>query len=431
MLLPQLSTNFDRIGRVYHSKFTGHRCWPQPWMCGFDNGCQCLLNPLQWRQTDPIFFGPLKWRCTDEQIMRQHHIPKHQNSGINKNVVHDNIRKVLKNTTISGNAISRILNKSFQLSEKKSDDGLSRVYVGIREKRLQIRDLIEDSILLKDLEMSPSVDGSPVAEMSVLCDLGVGPCLGAASVLQKDASVDDVAVQTEEISGQSIGIQVQSFCRIGSQFLKMSDKLLGTGSTAEVFFATLEGEEVAVKKFFRSSDFMYECGVHSLLLENCPFRAIAYCVEERAIVFPYYDGTKGWSTFEKPHKICYRKIFVRAALILLDLHDIGVVHNDLKVDNLMYNLQSGQIALIDFSHATHISDKEVPNYDFSKSQHLHPGLSHKDPSKRVTFSVQTDVFSFGVLIKDVAKATKNSVLYATAKGICKAAVENGSITMED
>ena len=99
-----------------------------------------------------------------------------------------------------------------------------------------------------------------------------------------------------------------------------------------------------------------------------------------------------------------------------EMHDLGVLHNDLKPDNL-YLLYDGIIRIVDFGTASHISQKE--------EKHILGTVNYLAPevitSKK--YSVSSDIYSLGIifyelLTGEVPFSGENSkeVLKAHSKG---------------
>lgn len=99
-----------------------------------------------------------------------------------------------------------------------------------------------------------------------------------------------------------------------------------------------------------------------------------------------------------------------------EMHSLGVLHNDLKPDNL-YLLYDGTIRIVDFGTATHISSKE--------EKHILGTVNYLAPeviSSR-KYSVSSDLYSLGIIFYELLTGelpfkgnNSEEVLNAHAKG---------------
>ena len=107
------------------------------------------------------------------------------------------------------------------------------------------------------------------------------------------------------------------------------------------------------------------------------------------------------------------EIFYQLGLSILELHSIGVAHNDLKLDNVMVNVREApfisEIKIIDLGMSTEIGGTPYPHIGKRKIlsfPHLDPRLSNGGKA-----SPSTDIYSFGIMLLQLA-TLKNCEVYA-------------------
>lgn len=98
-----------------------------------------------------------------------------------------------------------------------------------------------------------------------------------------------------------------------------------------------------------------------------------------------------------------------------EMHRLGVLHNDLKPDNL-YLLFDGTIRIVDFGAATHISNKSEKHI-LGTINYLAPEVVN---SKK--YSIQSDIYSLGIIFYELLtgevpfiREDSKSILKATSK----------------
>lgn len=77
-----------------------------------------------------------------------------------------------------------------------------------------------------------------------------------------------------------------------------------------------------------------------------------------------------------------------------EMHDLGILHNDLKPDNL-YLLYDGTIRIVDFGAATHISN--------NKEKHILGTVNYLAPEviTNKKYSVLSDIYSLGIIFYEL------------------------------
>ncbi len=91
------------------------------------------------------------------------------------------------------------------------------------------------------------------------------------------------------------------------------------------------------------------------------------------------------------------KLFERICEIVLSLHEVGLIHRDLKSENIMID-EFGEVALLDFGLAHIVSDEiasEVEGSVTGTIRYMSPEQASGIPAAKLGF--QTDIFALGVI----------------------------------
>ncbi|SFK89279.1 helix-turn-helix transcriptional regulator [Brevibacillus centrosporus] len=98
------------------------------------------------------------------------------------------------------------------------------------------------------------------------------------------------------------------------------------------------------------------------------------------------------------------RIAIQLSQILMDMHRHGVVHKDLKPDNIIINEQSEQVSIIDFSHAIWLKE----NRKSYLVQSLEGSLPYMSPEQtgRMNRAVdsRSDLYSLGIIFYEMLTA---------------------------
>jgi len=134
------------------------------------------------------------------------------------------------------------------------------------------------------------------------------------------------------------------------------DKSLGRGGQAMVFQATCQGETVAVKLLLGSSteEALTAFEQEARIMANAPHNSIVsflgFCPELNALVMEYAPGGSLSSLLKSPKDISWPfryQIALDMAEGMHYLHDRGILHRDLKSENILLDSQ-GRAKITDF-----------------------------------------------------------------------------------
>lgn len=88
-----------------------------------------------------------------------------------------------------------------------------------------------------------------------------------------------------------------------------------------------------------------------------------------------------------------------------EVHNLGIIHRDLKADNVMYNRKTKVVRLIDYGFAHKLrkgeNEAQLPPEKWTGTQtHMHPKI-RLQTNKPQVFSKSTDLFSAGVTLMEI------------------------------
>lgn len=257
--------------------------------------------------------------------------------------------------------------------------------LGLETARLDIPDLILSDVMMPELDgygllealrADPLTAGIPFIFLTARTDRmdrRRGMNLGADDYLGKPFSRDEVLdavtarikrIQALEKTGPTAVVAPQGSLQIkGYRILRR----LGGGGMSEVFLALRErdGLEIALKlldtRTNQDASFLHRFIQEYALLEQINHPNVArifdhgFTDEHAFITMEYFEHgdikrklAKGLSPYES------LTIAVQVAMALSQIHALGIVHRDVKPDNLMLRAD-GSVALIDFGVAKHAS----------------------------------------------------------------------------
>ena len=106
-----------------------------------------------------------------------------------------------------------------------------------------------------------------------------------------------------------------------------------------------------------------------------------------------------------------------------EMHELGILHNDLKPDNL-YLLYDGTIRIVDFGAATHISNK-AEKHILGTVNYLAPEVVN---SKK--YSTQSDIYSLGIILYELLTG-EVPFMGVDSKGVIKAHLKGEIVKVKE
>ncbi|MBA0748548.1 hypothetical protein Gogos_005358 [Gossypium gossypioides] len=233
------------------------------------------------------------------------------------------------------------------------------------------------------------------------------------AVEEENAKDDISAIETLQYDFSTLEVATNNF--------SYSNKL-GEGGFGQVYKGTLpNGQEIAVKRLSRSSgqgieEFKNEALLVAKLQHRNLVRLLGFCLErEEKILIYEFVPNKSLDCFlfdpEKQAQLDWStryKIIVGVARGILYLHEdsrLKIIHRDLKVSNILLDSDMnskisdfGMARIFGVDQTQGTTKRVVGTYGYMSPEYAMHGQ----------FSVKSDVFSFGVLVLEIAwKQWKN------------------------
>ncbi|XP_072040579.1 serine/threonine-protein kinase Chk1-like [Amphiura filiformis] len=225
-----------------------------------------------------------------------------------------------------------------------------------------------------------------------------------------------------------------------SQLVDMN-KTLGTGTFARVRVYQLQEEQVAVKictknpaklttvdlnaSIIREANMMISFRPHPNIVH---FRGYVQDVGHLrnsistgiSLVMDYVPGKSLWTLIKmasKDHRKRelhpWRNIMKDAADGLNFLHEMGILHNDIKEDNILIRQADNRPVIIDFGKATFRDNPTWKKYELSDEEEIkewqndYPWIAPELLEDKVEPSILTDSYSFGFVCCSVYEKTRS------------------------
>ena len=187
-------------------------------------------------------------------------------------------------------------------------------------------------------------------------------------------------------------------------------KNLGSGANGSVFLVMEDGKHYVRKCFIKESSIENEIYMYKKLQHVkgvLKMNRYSYEVCSRYygyIDFEYIDGARSvdeyYSCIMPEEEII--NIAVQVSRTLVEIHDLGIVHRDIKTENVLYDRNTRSAYIIDWDCAMNIE----MNTDMTK----HFGTLVVNPVEYYTTRVykdptKIDVWQFGAMVFDMLKIT--------------------------
>lgn len=185
-------------------------------------------------------------------------------------------------------------------------------------------------------------------------------------------------------------------------------KQLGSGSQGDTFVVQYNGLLACAKIYREIGDFTREMDMLEVAKSSrhSP-RLLGACTSLRMLLMELAPGQTLQSLLKsRPCRVFVHKVMIALGKAIEHLHSVGVIHNDLKFDNIMVAIDNSlpKIILIDFGWSTykgmspyaHVSEEVITNF-----RHVSPKLAGGGSCDN-----NTDNYSFGVMLRAVANDSR-------------------------
>ena len=172
---------------------------------------------------------------------------------------------------------------------------------------------------------------------------------------------------------------------------------LGTGNFSSVYRGVFHGQEVAIKVFTRESA-ENEREVQVLeMIRGCPNCVqLVHASEDYPLMVIDFIDSIPQREFENTLTIDGMRNIIRSILIgLKSVHSKGIVHRDLKLDNVMVSPDFSKATIVDWGFGTRVTPK------------MSPGIGsrmYRSPEMLFNFTgfgTAADIWALGVIILDL------------------------------
>ena len=236
--------------------------------------------------------------------------------------------------------------------------------------------------------------------------------------------IKDYAQAYEQLSGETAKKLLDEYMTIEALGLKLRQayppkfrgvlpevkvlRLIGEGGTSRVYLAAREGDdEPLVVKILRSEvtndkkaleRFVEEYNLVSRIRTRHVARIHSHGIADGCayLVMEFFDGgdlNKRLDNKALPPDECLQ-IFRELMFALGDIHEQGILHRDLKPQNLMFR-SDGSLAVLDFGIAKHVDgiDRTSQGEILGTPRYMSP-----EQVRGSTLDLRTDIYSAGVLL---------------------------------
>lgn len=193
-----------------------------------------------------------------------------------------------------------------------------------------------------------------------------------------------------------------------ASFFQIIQKI-GSGSQGEAYLTRYQGHYVCAKIYKQTNEMMHEVlMLNAAQNSSCSPKLLGTCSSLRLVLMELVPGNTLQSLLRaNPCRVIVHRIMIELGKAIEHLHFAGIIHNDLKFDNVMVSdddLTSPRITLIDFGWAMFEGKSPYPHIsseDIDKFKHVCPKLALGGACDN-----STDNYSFGVLLQTIASSYK-------------------------
>ena len=194
--------------------------------------------------------------------------------------------------------------------------------------------------------------------------------------------------------------------------VKIIEKI-GEGAQGSVYKVVYENQLACAKKYETEDDMKKELKMlFSAQESGCVPKILGYINEnyEHIIIMELFQGKNLKDLLkDNPSNKLINDITYKIFKSVRKLHLTGVIHNDLKPDNLMVELGKNHcsVKIIDLGLATYVGESPYPwvsSKRIRKHPHLHPLLADGG-----SCSEDTDLYSLGRIMAYFQKYSKNKM----------------------
>ena len=203
------------------------------------------------------------------------------------------------------------------------------------------------------------------------------------------------------MEGDSV-LYVTSECAASSSYT--DSVLIRETSTSRLFRVSREGKHFMFKTAKDNSEIqtsMIRREYEMSMALNHPYIAYVFTYDSipqlgEGIVMEYVDG-RSLTDFlkEDPDSRLRRRVLMQLFEAVAYIHRKGIIHNDLKPENIMVTRSDNNVKVIDFG----LSDNDA--HYILKTLGCTPKYASPELLRRETLDVRSDIYSLGLIMKDI------------------------------
>lgn len=209
-------------------------------------------------------------------------------------------------------------------------------------------------------------------------------------------------------------LYVTSECAASSSYT--DSVLIRETSTSRIFRVSREGKHFMFKTAKDNSEIqtsMIRREYEMSMALNHPYIAYVFTYDSipqlgEGIVMEYVDG-RSLTDFlkEDPDSRLRRRVLMQLFEAIAYIHRKGIIHNDLKPENIMVTRSDNNVKVIDFG----LSDNDA--HYLLKTLGCTPKYASPELLRRDTLDVRSDIYSLGLIMKDIL-GKRNSFISSKA-----------------